>query len=102
SWFQTYAPLVLPCPIAFGDNSTTSTIGIGMVTLFSTISRKKYEIILTNILLILDFWISLVSVNSPGLNINHLSAARCSTIFPASSSTCYIWKGRTPVLTRTH
>ncbi|KIK75577.1 hypothetical protein PAXRUDRAFT_18871 [Paxillus rubicundulus Ve08.2h10] len=83
SWFWTYFPLVPPQPVAFKDNSTTSAIRIRTVTLFSTISRKKYEIILTNVLLILEFWISLIS-------INHLSTTRLSTVFPASSSTCYV------------
>ncbi|KIK71793.1 hypothetical protein PAXRUDRAFT_22824 [Paxillus rubicundulus Ve08.2h10] len=61
SWFWTYSLLVPPHPVAFGDNSTTSAIGIRTVALFSTITGKKYKIILTNILLILEFWISLIS-----------------------------------------
>ncbi|KIK91767.1 hypothetical protein PAXRUDRAFT_148773 [Paxillus rubicundulus Ve08.2h10] len=85
-WFQTYSLLVLPHPVAFGDNSTTSTIRIGTVTLFSTISRKKYKIILTNVLLIPEF-----------LDLSKLPLF--SMVFPASSSTCYVQKGRTPVLT---
>ncbi|KIK77768.1 hypothetical protein PAXRUDRAFT_165782, partial [Paxillus rubicundulus Ve08.2h10] len=56
--FWTYSPLVPPCAVAFGDNSTTSAVRIGTVVLFSTISRNQYEIILTNVLLILEFWIS--------------------------------------------
>ncbi|KIK73290.1 hypothetical protein PAXRUDRAFT_178819 [Paxillus rubicundulus Ve08.2h10] len=79
SWFQTYSPLVPPHPVAFGDNSTTSAIGIGTVALFTTISERS----VANILLIPEFQISLISVN-------RLSTAGLSTVFPASSSTCYV------------
>ncbi|KIJ05412.1 hypothetical protein PAXINDRAFT_25784, partial [Paxillus involutus ATCC 200175] len=92
SWFRSYSPLSPPRPVAFGDNSTTSAIGIGTVVLFSTISGKKYEVVLTNVLLIPEFRISLISVN-------RLSTAGLSTTFPASSSICYVRKGRTPILT---
>ncbi|KIK78597.1 hypothetical protein PAXRUDRAFT_114386, partial [Paxillus rubicundulus Ve08.2h10] len=91
SWFQTHSPLIPPHPLAFGDNSTTSAIRMGTVTLFSTISGRRYKFVLTNVLLIPEFWISLISVYCP-----------YPTIFPASSGMCYVWKGRTPVLTRTH
>ncbi|KIL00296.1 hypothetical protein PAXRUDRAFT_130147, partial [Paxillus rubicundulus Ve08.2h10] len=88
SWFQTYSLLIPPHPITFRDNSTTSTIGIGMVTLFSTIPGKKCKIILTNISRFPDFQISLIPINC-------LSTARLSTVLPASSSICYVQKGRT-------
>ncbi|KIK96935.1 hypothetical protein PAXRUDRAFT_137333 [Paxillus rubicundulus Ve08.2h10] len=83
SQFWTYSPLVPLHPVTFRDNSTTSDIRIGTVALFFTISGKKYEIILTNVLLIPEFQNSLISVNC-------LSTARISTVFLASSSTCYV------------
>ncbi|KIK99025.1 hypothetical protein PAXRUDRAFT_132906, partial [Paxillus rubicundulus Ve08.2h10] len=94
SWFWTYSLLVPPCPVPFGDNSTTSAIRIGTVMLFSTISRKKYEIILTNVLLTLEFQISLISINC--LSTTGLSTDKIH------SSMCYVQKGRTPVLIGTH
>ncbi|KIK94522.1 hypothetical protein PAXRUDRAFT_142634 [Paxillus rubicundulus Ve08.2h10] len=59
---MTYFLLVPPHLVAFGDNSTTSAIRIGIIVLFSTISKRKYEIVLTNVLLILEFQISLISI----------------------------------------
>ena len=47
--------------------------------------NTTYEIILSNVLLILEFQISLISVN-------HLASAGLSTTFPAGSEKCYIWK----------
>ncbi|KAF8835329.1 hypothetical protein BDN67DRAFT_913201, partial [Paxillus ammoniavirescens] len=45
--------------------------------------------------LIPEFWIILISTN-------YLSVAGLSTTFLASSSTCYVLKERTPILTGTH
>ncbi|KIK77691.1 hypothetical protein PAXRUDRAFT_108221, partial [Paxillus rubicundulus Ve08.2h10] len=77
SWFCTYSKLILPHAVAFGNGSNKNLV------LFSTISGRKYEIILTNFLLILEFHISLISINC-------LSTPGLSTIFLARSSIYYV------------
>jgi len=63
SWFRTYQPLHPPCLVTLGDNSEAHAIGIGTVPLLSHVSGQIFEIILSNVLLIPEFRISLISVN---------------------------------------
>ena len=91
SWFQTYQPLDPPCTVTLGDNSDAMAIGIGTVPLISHVSGTTYEIILSNVLLILEFRISLISVN-------HLVSAGLSITFPAGSEKCYIRKDQNTTL----
>ena len=91
SWFWTYQPLDPPHPVTLGDNSDAMAIGIGTVPLISHVSRTTSEIILSNVLLIPEFWISLISVN-------HLVSASLSTTFPAGSEKCYIQKDQNTTL----
>ena len=85
SWFRTYQPLDPPCPMTLGDNSDAMAIGIGTIPLISHVSGTTYEITLSNVLLIPEFQISLISVN-------HLASAGLSTTFLASLEKCYIQK----------
>ena len=91
SWFRTYQPLDPPCPVTLGDNLDAMAIGIGTVPLISHVSGTTYEIILSNVLLIPEFLISLISVNC-------LASAGLSTTFPAGSEKCYIWKDQNTTL----
>ena len=91
SWFRTYQPLDPPRPVTLGDNSDAMTIGIGTVPLISHVSGTTYEIILSNVLLIPEFQISLISVNC-------LASAGLSTTFPTGSKKCYIQKDRNTTL----
>ncbi|KIK72798.1 hypothetical protein PAXRUDRAFT_179902, partial [Paxillus rubicundulus Ve08.2h10] len=101
SWFQTYSLLVPPllrCGVPLGclellEAEQTSASTYVLCPCLS--SEQGTEIILTNVLLILELQVSLISMD-------HLSTTRLSTVFPASSSTCYVQKGRTPALTGTH
>ncbi|KIK73409.1 hypothetical protein PAXRUDRAFT_178517 [Paxillus rubicundulus Ve08.2h10] len=96
-----FLPTCCPNPRPVGETPLQLTLELLSTwshtnpALFSTMSGKKYEIILTNVLLILGFCISHIPINC-------LSTTGLSTAFPASSSTCYVQKGRTPVLTGTH
>ena len=77
--------------MTLGDNSDAMAIGIGTVSLISHVFGTTYEIILSSILLILEFQISLTSVNC-------LVSAGLSTTFPAGSEKCYIWKDQNTTL----
>ena len=70
-------------------------IGIGTVPLISEASGTTYEIILSNVLLIPKFRISLISVN-------WLASAGLSTAFPAASDMCYVRKDWNTILNATH
>ena len=76
------------------DNSDAMAIGIGTVPLISHVSGTTYVIILSNVLLILEFQISLISVNC-------LASASLSTTFPAGSEKCYIQKDQNTTLVAT-
>ena len=91
SWFWTYQPLDPPHPVTLGDNSDAMAIGVRTVPLISHVSGTTYEIILSNVLLIPEFQISLISVNC-------LSSAGLSTTFPAGSKKCYIQKDQNTTL----
>ncbi|KIJ10956.1 hypothetical protein PAXINDRAFT_41637, partial [Paxillus involutus ATCC 200175] len=94
-WFRTYRPLHPPRPVTLGDNSNTMAIGIGTVPLISQTSGTNYEIILSNVLLIPEFRISLISVN-------RLASTGLSTAFPANSDVCYVRKDRNTILIAAH
>jgi hypothetical protein len=95
SWFRTYRPLQPPRLVTLGDNSNTMAIGIGTVPIISKASGTTYEIVLSNVLLIPEFRISLSSVN-------RLASAGLSTAFPADSDMCYVWKDRNTILVAAH
>ena len=95
SWFQTYQPLQPPCPVSLRDNSNIMAIGIGTVPLISKASGTTYEIALSNVLLIPQFQIVLISVNQ-------LASAGLSTAFLAGSEMCYVWKDWNTILIATH
>src|SRR5882762_34042 len=61
SWIDpnTFRPLIPPRRVAFGDNSFVEAIGTGTMTLVT----KKAEIKLTEVLVVPDFKVSLVSVS---------------------------------------
>ena len=91
SWFRTYQPLDPPHPVTLGDNSDAMAIGIGTVPLISHVSGTTYEIILSNVLLIPEFQISLISVNC-------LASAGLSTTFLAGSKKCYTVSNKTDAM----
>ncbi|KAF8429847.1 hypothetical protein L210DRAFT_3614745 [Boletus edulis BED1] len=70
-------------------------IGIGTVPLISQVSGKTYEVILSNVLLIPEFHLSLISVN-------RLASANLSVSFPGNSDACYIRKDRNTILIAKH
>ena len=70
-------------------------IGIGTVPLISKAFGTTYEIVLSNVLLIPEFRISLILVNQ-------LASAGLSTAFPAGSDMCYVQKNRNTILVATH
>ncbi|KAG6327233.1 hypothetical protein ID866_11856 [Astraeus odoratus] len=51
-----------------------------------------HELILSNVLFIPDFQITLISVN-------HLAKAGLSTYFPRNSNTCSVYQGKRQILT---
>ncbi|KZP02766.1 hypothetical protein FIBSPDRAFT_669931, partial [Athelia psychrophila] len=61
SWIDpnTFQPLVPPRRVAFGDNSFVEAIGTGTMTL----TTKTSEIKLSNVLVVPDFKVSLISVS---------------------------------------
>ncbi|KZP30639.1 hypothetical protein FIBSPDRAFT_694235, partial [Athelia psychrophila] len=61
SWVDpnTFRPLIPPRRVAFGDNSFVEAIGTGTMTLIT----KKAEVKLSNVLVVPDFKVSLVSVS---------------------------------------
>ena len=70
-------------------------IGIGTVPLISKAFGTTYEIILSNVLLIPEFQISLISVN-------RLASTGSSMAFPAGFNMCYVQKDRNTILVATH
>ena len=68
---------------------------IGTVPLISQISGTTYEVILSNILLIPDFQLSLISVKC-------LASTDLSTAFLGNSDTCYVWKDQNTILIAKH
>jgi len=95
SWFQTYQPLHPPHLVTLGDNSEAHAIGIGIVSLLSHVSGQTFEIVLSNVLLIPEFQILLISMN-------WLASASLSTSFPANSNVCYVRKDKNTVLVANH
>ena len=95
SWFQTYHPLNPPQLVTLRNNAKVHATRIGTVPLISQVSGKIYEVILSNVLLIPDFWLSLIS-------IKHLASTDLSTTFPANSDTCYVRKDRSTILIAKH
>ena len=69
--------------------------GIGTVPLISQISGTTYEVILSNVLLIPDFWLSLISIKC-------LASTHLFTTFPANSDTCYVQKDWNTILITKH
>ena len=63
--------------------------------LISQISRKTYEIVLSDVILIPEFRLSLISVNQ-------LTSTKFSVNFPAISDMCYIQKDRDTILIAKH
>ena len=66
-----------------------------MVPLISQVSGKTYEVILSNVRLIPDFWLSLISVKC-------LASTDLSTTSPANSDTCYVQKDQNAILIAKH
>jgi hypothetical protein len=95
SWFRMYRPLQPSRPVTLGDNSNTMAIGIGMIPIISKASGTTYKIVLSNVLLIPEFRISLISVN-------RLASAGLSTAFLAGSDMCYVRKDRNTILVAAH
>ena len=95
SWFHSYTPLSTPHTVTLGNGSTAYAIYTGSVIMWSVVNGKTYDIILSNVLLILEFHLSFISVHC-------LSSVGLSTIFSANSSSCFIKQGRTPILIGTH
>ena len=88
SWFRTYIPTI-----------TTSSSSNPGRQLHHHGHRNRhnttYKIVLSNVLLIPEFWISLISVN-------WLASAGLSTAFPAGSDMCYVQKDQNTILVATH
>ena len=73
SWFCSYMPLWTSCPVTLGNDAMTHATGIGNFVVSSIVNGETYEITLSNILLVPEFQLSLISVN-------WLSAVRLSTL----------------------
>ena len=84
-----------PHTVTLGNGSTAHAIGTGSVVIQSVVNGKTYDITLSNVLLILKFHLSLISVHC-------LSSVGLSIIFSANFSSCFIKQGKTPILIRTH
>ena len=95
TWFTTYHSLSPQSPVTLGDNSSMEATGIGTVTLCTWVGGATNEFILSNVLFVPDFQITLISVNK-------LAKAGLSTFFPRNTSTCSIHQGKTLVVTRWH
>ncbi|EGO28228.1 hypothetical protein SERLADRAFT_434101 [Serpula lacrymans var. lacrymans S7.9] len=97
SWFEpgTYHVLNPPRTISFGDESSVNTIGIETVILQITIGKKNYNIALSNILLVPNFTLALISLHK-------LSKTGLSTLFPAGSNACEVCKKKELILTALH
>ncbi|KAF8507280.1 hypothetical protein BU17DRAFT_25565, partial [Hysterangium stoloniferum] len=55
SWFSSYHTIKPPKEAKFGDDSVVYAVGIGSITLHTTVGQQQYEIILSNALHIPDF-----------------------------------------------
>ena len=86
SWFHSYTPLSTPHTVTLGNDSTAHAIGTDRVVMWSVVNRKTYDITLNNVFLILEFYLSLISVHN-------LSSVGLSTIFPVNSLSCFIKQG---------
>ncbi|EGN98360.1 hypothetical protein SERLA73DRAFT_74583 [Serpula lacrymans var. lacrymans S7.3] len=97
SWFEprTYHVLHPPRAISFGDESSVNAIGIRTVILQATVGKKNYNIALSNVLLVPNFTLTLISVHK-------LSKTGLSTLFPAGSNTCEVRKKEELILTALH
>ena len=95
TWFTMYCPLSPPSPVTLGDNSSVEATGIGTVTPRTRVGGATNEFILSNVLFVPDFQITLISVNK-------LAKAGLSTFFPGNTTTCTIYQGKTPVMTGQH
>ncbi|KIM65736.1 hypothetical protein SCLCIDRAFT_74324, partial [Scleroderma citrinum Foug A] len=91
-WFTTYRTLTPPTPVTLGDDSTVQATGIGTVTLHAKVAGKIHEFILSNVLFIPDFRITLISVK-------RLASAGLSTFFPGTTSHCIVYQGKQQVMT---
>ena len=94
-WFTTYRTLTPPTPVTLGDDSTVQATGIGTVTLHAKVAGKIHEFILSNVLFIPDFRITLISVK-------RLASAGLSTFFPGNTSHCIVYQGKQQVMTGKH
>ncbi|EGN93631.1 hypothetical protein SERLA73DRAFT_78505 [Serpula lacrymans var. lacrymans S7.3] len=65
------------------------------VILQATVGKKDYNIALSNILLVPNFTLALISGYK-------LSKTGLSTLFPAGSSACEVWKKKELILTALH
>ncbi|EGN97340.1 hypothetical protein SERLA73DRAFT_75042 [Serpula lacrymans var. lacrymans S7.3] len=72
-----------------------SDVGIGTVILQATVGKKDYNIALSNVLLVPNFMLALVSVHK-------LSKMGLSTLFPAGSNACEVRKKEELILTALH
>ena len=96
TWFTTYCPLSPPSLVTLGDNSSVEATGIGTITLYTRVGGATNEFILSNVLFVLDFHITFISVNK-------LAKAGLSTFFPRNrATTCTIYQGKTLVMTGQH
>ena len=95
TWFTTYHLLSSPSLVTLGNNSSVEATGIRTVTLCTQVEGETNKFILSNILFVSDFWITLISVNK-------LAKAGLSTFSPRNTSTCAIYQGETLVMTEQH
>ncbi|KAG1721385.1 uncharacterized protein EDB91DRAFT_1026080, partial [Suillus paluster] len=93
-WFESGSFRVLnpPCRISFGDDSTVHAVGIGTVIIRAHVGTEQYDIALSDVLLVLVFTLSLISVYKIG-------RTGLSTTFLAKSDICEIRKGSRIILT---
>ena len=94
-WFTIYCPLSPPSLVTLGNNSSMEATGIRTVTLHTQVGWATNKFILSNILFVPDFQITLISVNK-------LAKAGLSTFSLRNTSTCAIYQRKTPVMTRQH
>ncbi|KAI6146678.1 hypothetical protein BKA82DRAFT_166976 [Pisolithus tinctorius] len=86
-WFTSFRELNPGRPVTLGDSSTIEATGIGTVTLQTKVSGTTNDFILSDVLYVPDFKVTLISVNK-------LAKSGLSTYFPGDSNTCSVDQGR--------
>ena len=103
SWFHSYTPLSTPHTVTLGNDSTAYAIGTGSVVMQSVVNGKTYDITLSNVLLIPEFHLSLISVHclsSVGLSC-HIHKIMLSATLDLHSHVHQLWSTLTQLAVRT-